>query len=55
MGYERTVKDNKNIEDTSAIEFPGVAINDADDDKVSKKLVEERTCVINNNPRNSEK
>lgn len=35
-------------------EYPGVAIDRADDEKVSKKLVKERTETINNNPRNSD-
>lgn len=36
-------------------EYPGAAVNKADKEKVSKKLVEERTCTLNNNPRNEGK
>ncbi len=32
--------------------YPGAAINEADDCKESKKLVDERTETLNNNPRN---
>ena len=32
--------------------YPGVAINVGDDDKVSERLVDERTKTQNNNPRN---
>lgn len=32
--------------------FPGAAIDAADDDKVTKKAVKERTKTLNNNPRN---
>ncbi|MCM1349123.1 MAG: hypothetical protein NC338_06880 [Firmicutes bacterium] len=35
-------------------EYPGVAVNKADDGKVDKKLVKERTCTLNNNPRTDE-
>ncbi len=34
--------------------LPGAAINKADDNKVSSKLEKERTCTLNNNPRNDE-
>ncbi len=34
--------------------LPGVAVNDADDDKVTPSLVKERTSTLNNNPRNNE-
>lgn len=33
---------------------PGAAINSADDGKVNPTLVNERTCALNNNPRNSD-
>lgn len=33
-------------------DYPGVAINIADDEKVDSKLVKERTEELNNNPRN---
>lgn len=32
--------------------LPGVAINQGDGNKVSTRLVDERTCTLNNNPRN---
>lgn len=32
--------------------YPGVAIDVADDEKVDKKTVRERTETLNNNPRN---
>lgn len=35
-------------------EYPGVAVNDADHAKVTKKLEDERTCILNNNPRNND-
>lgn len=34
--------------------MPGVEINVADNDKVNKELVKERTKTLNNNPRNKE-
>ena len=34
--------------------LPGMAINDADGDKVSPSLVKERTSTLNNNPRNTD-
>lgn len=34
--------------------YPGVAVNDADDGKVDKNLVKERTATLNNNPRNND-
>lgn len=35
-------------------ENPGAAINNADDNDVSEKLVDERTRTLNSNPRNSD-
>lgn len=35
--------------------YPGAAIDNADEEEVSKKLVDERTCTLNNNPRNEGK
>lgn len=32
--------------------YPGVAVNDADDNKNTEKLQKERTCTLGNNPRN---
>ena len=34
--------------------LPGMAINKADDGKVSEKLEKERTATLNNNPRNND-
>lgn len=41
----------KNIEG-AADKYAGVAVNMADREKVSEKLVKEATCEMNNNPRN---
>ncbi len=35
-------------------DLPGATINKADDNKVSEKLEKERTCTLNNNPRNND-
>lgn len=45
-------KDHKHIKPVD--DYPGVAINNADDEKVDKDLVKERTKTLNNNPRNNE-
>lgn len=37
-----------------ALDYPGVAINDGDDEKENKELVKERTKTLNNNPRNND-
>lgn len=34
--------------------YPGAAVNQADNGKVDKKLVNERTATINDNPRNND-
>lgn len=44
----------KKAVDKSLRDNPGAAINKADDNKVSAKLVDERTCTLNSNPRNSD-
>ncbi len=44
----------KKIKGNAPDEFPGAAINEADDNKVDKKLIKERTKTINNNPRNDD-
>lgn len=36
----------------AADEYPGIAINDGDKNRVSDTLVKERTRTLNNNPRN---
>lgn len=38
--------------DRAANHLPGAAVDRADEDKVSDRLVEERTKTLNNNPRN---
>ena len=44
---------NKDPKRTKPVDtYPGVAINNADDEKVDKNLVKERTKTLNNNPRN---
>lgn len=35
-------------------DYPGAAIDAADDDKVSNETVKERTKTLNNNPRNTD-
>lgn len=35
-------------------EYPGAAIDKADNDRVSEKLVKESVKELNNNPRNSD-
>lgn len=45
---------SKKQEAKASEDFPGVAINQGDADKVSKKLVKERTETLNNNPRNND-
>lgn len=32
--------------------YPGIAVYEADNDVVDEQLVKERTCELNNNPRN---
>lgn len=44
-------KERNDKKPNSADEYPGIAINRADDDKVSKELVKERTHTLNSNPR----
>ncbi len=43
---------SKSIDD--ALDYAGVAINHADDNKVNDTLVKERTKEMNNNPRNND-
>lgn len=35
-------------------QFPGVAIDCADDEKVDPRLIKERTKTLNNNPRDTD-
>ena len=37
-----------------ALEYPGVAVNEADNDKNTPKLHKQATCELNNNPRNDD-
>ena len=50
------VKNTEQVSDKieNADKYAGVAVNDADGDKVTDKLVSERTKALNNNPRNNE-
>lgn len=50
---EKTKKITKE-ETIGARDYAGVAINIADNDKVSEKLVKDRVKVENNNPRNND-
>ena len=34
--------------------YPGIAIDKADDEKVSEQAIDERTCTLGYNPRNDE-
>lgn len=43
----------KSIEE-AVKDFPGAAINSADNEKDTEKLVEERTKTLNDNPRNND-
>lgn len=45
---------NKDEKDTAAEEFPGVAVDIADDEKESAKMVDEEVKELNNNPRNND-
>ena len=38
----------------AAREYPGAAVNMADQEKDTIKLEKERTCTLNNNPRNTD-
>ncbi|MDO5395221.1 MAG: hypothetical protein Q4F07_04575 [Bacteroidales bacterium] len=44
-------KDKINIKETD--EYPGAEINVADNEKISPKLVKERTKSLNDNPRDN--
>lgn len=37
-----------------ALNYSGIAVNEADNDEVDGELVRERTRTLNNNPRNSD-
>ncbi len=40
--------------DAATDKYPGMAVNESDDEKVDAKLVKERTRTLNNNPRNND-
>ncbi len=46
------MKDKRHEKTKAQENYPGIAINIADKDKVTPALVDERTKTINNNPRN---
>lgn len=48
-------KDKQKVNTDAAVEnYPGVAVNIADNDKDTAKLVKERTETLNNNPRDND-
>lgn len=51
----KSVEPELTEEEKSADTLPGVAIDIADDEKVSKKAIKERTEALNNNPENNGK
>lgn len=44
----------KETKQQAAAGYPGVAIDEADDNRVNQPLVDERTKTLNNNPRNND-
>lgn len=47
-------KKNRQSGNSASQEFPGVAVNKADDNVNSVALEKERTRTLNNNPRNND-
>lgn len=47
-----TKKNYTESEEKAARKYPGVAIDRADDNRVDAQMVKDRTCTLNNNPRN---
>ncbi|MCM1067018.1 MAG: hypothetical protein NC418_05525 [Muribaculaceae bacterium] len=45
-------KPSDRLKDYAVDNFPGAAVNHADDNEVDSALVKERTRTLNNNPRN---
>lgn len=41
--------------DSAEKDYPGAAVNKADNEEVNKELVDERTTTLNYNPRNEGK
>lgn len=54
MKEDKNKNASQNAGNQSADKFPGVAVDIANDEMVSKKLVKERTKTLNNNPRNND-
>lgn len=46
--------DKKEQLEQAELDYPGVAVNVADNEKDTPGLEKERTCTLNNNPRNSD-
>lgn len=46
-------EDKRTPKDKASEKYPGVAVNIGDDEKVNESLEKERTCTLNNNPRNN--
>lgn len=46
-------EEKKQVEEAER-KYPGAAIDAADDNKVSEKLVDEQTSMLNDNPRNDD-
>lgn len=46
--------DKKEIDEKALRDYPGAETDAADDNKVTKKEVEQQTCEMNNNPRNTD-
>ena len=54
MKENKTKNVSQTVDNHAANIFPGVSVDIADDEKVSNKLVKERTKTLNNNPRNND-
>lgn len=48
-------KPTKEEREKAERQYPGAAVNEADNNADNKQLVKERTCKLNNNPRNEGK
>ncbi|MDE6288068.1 MAG: hypothetical protein K2M00_04710 [Muribaculaceae bacterium] len=46
--------DKKEIDEKALRDYPGAETDAADDNKVTRKEVEQQTCEMNNNPRNND-
>lgn len=49
-----TLTSGKQTDEKRWHDLPGTAINAADKNAVNPSLVKERTCTLNNNPRNTD-